>query len=160
MIPPMSDTPIKIKVYVVTVHLTDGNEPCLPRVFGTREEAETHLEESIREDWEAEALQDGDGNALPYPGNWRAAHDALCERLGNDYGEWALNVVEVEIPAVNSMVWALQTARGAIASMGDQIGQMSGMFDDEDGTIAEACEDGACALNDIAAALALVQGKA
>lgn len=54
-------------------------------------------------------------------------------------------------------VTVLRNALGAIDSLQTQVGQMSGMFDDEDGTIAEAVEAGEAATVEINAAIAAIE---
>lgn len=55
---------------------------------------------------------------------------------------------------VAALQTALRNAAGAISSLDQQIGQMRGMFDDEDGQIEEAVEDGDASAAEIRAVLA------
>lgn len=60
---------------------------------------------------------------------------------------------------ITAMLAALHAAGGAMIAMSDQIEQMRGMFDDEDGTIEAALDDAEEAWKVINPAIALATGK-
>jgi hypothetical protein len=61
------------------------------------------------------------------------------------------------IESLEGLILALRNARGALSSQSGQIGQMKGMFGDEDGTIAEALEAGDDSWNELAIAIAYAE---
>lgn len=108
----MSDTPIKIKVYVVTTCNPGDAEPCLPYVFGTEDEATAHLEKTMRDLWEENPPHGDDDLLAPYPGNWRDAETILY--VWNGGGRWEMTIHEVALPAVTALVHAARSARTVI----------------------------------------------
>lgn len=151
---------MKITVWIVTTCIPERGEtePCLPSVFATEAEALAYLDASLRSDWENNQPYDDEGNPKPYPGHWQEANDWLAADDGEGtYGQWQVNSEEIEVSATQAfnnavetavqhrfgaMMSALSNASGAICSLQEQIDQMSGMFSDSDGAIAQSIEDG------------------
>lgn len=63
----------------------------------------------------------------------------------------------LSVDSLDELLDALRDARGALSSQADQIGQMRGMFDDADGTIQEAVDDGEHADERLAVAVSFVE---
>lgn len=62
--------------------------------------------------------------------------------------------------AASDMLSALREAQSALSSVMEQLSQCSGMFDDEDGAVAAAMEEGEAADEAISAAIAKAEGRA
>lgn len=84
---------MKITVWVLSTCIPErGEKPCLPQVFGSLTDAEAAADAALREEWTIHGLFDEEtGDLLPYPGNWREAHNAIAESIGDgSWGEWEL----------------------------------------------------------------------
>ena len=92
-------------IYVVSTCIPDrGEKPCQPNVFATLAEAESFADQMLRNEWDTAALEDDDGNALPYPGDWREANDAIAASYDDgSWGEWDLTSHEVPGPAHDAL---------------------------------------------------------
>lgn len=63
----------------------------------------------------------------------------------------------MNVDSLEDLLDALNDAKGALSSQAHQIGQMRGMFDDADGTIQEAVDDGEHADDRLAVAVSFVE---
>lgn len=90
---------MKIKVYVVQTCIPErGEKPLFPSVFATPKAAEAYADARLREEWDAAGLCDDNGDALPYPGNWREANRAIAAEISDgSWGEWELTVHEIDL---------------------------------------------------------------
>lgn len=106
-------------IHVVSTCIPDrGEKPCQPNVFATLAEAEAFADQMLRNEWDTAALEDDDGNALPYPGDWRAANDAIAASYDDgSWGEWDLTSHKVASPAHD----ALAQMRAAYSVLHDRV---------------------------------------
>jgi len=109
----------EITIYVVASAVPDPNPtPTFPGVFLSEAEAEAYLEQALRSEWDHNAPEDDEGYALPYPGNWRDAQEAILkDRRGSDgegWGSYELTIHRLEYPV--SVLESLKAAiRAALA---------------------------------------------
>lgn len=87
-----------LKVWVVSTVVPNSLDPCVPEVLPTREAAEAHLGERLREEWEYHGDCDDAGERLPYPGDWRQALAAMSK--DPLWGRWELTSHNVPASAV------------------------------------------------------------
>ena len=81
---------MQINVWVVNTCNPESTDPCLPRVFGTRPEADAYFEEMMRAEWAANTPYDDEGEPKPYPGDPDEAHAALAAAWGYEWGKWEI----------------------------------------------------------------------
>ncbi len=89
-----------MKVWIVSTCIPDrGEKPCIPDAFATEAEAEAFADKMLREEWDSHAPQDDEGEPLPYPGDWRAANDAIAaDHDDGSWGEWQITAHEISLP--------------------------------------------------------------
>lgn len=95
----MSNTTIKLKLWTITTCAPMEGIPGTPEIFTSEAAAEAHAEECLRSEWEYNAPSDESGADLPYPGNWRAAQEAILENRGGEsdiWGEWKIDFHEIK----------------------------------------------------------------
>lgn len=91
---------MKITFWVLSTCIPErGEKPCHPQVFGSLTDAEAAADAALREEWTIHGLFDEEtGDLLPYPGNWREAHNAIAKSIGDgSWGEWEITTHEIEI---------------------------------------------------------------
>lgn len=129
--------------FVTSTCIPEDCKPVVAGIYLTKEAQEAAFAEMMREEWQNNGEQDGDGHLLPLPSDAHKAHEIMAD-IGDMWGEYELTSHHIDIPAAPSVAIDWQAiARdlaGALSSCSDQIGQMRGMFDDGDGAIAEAVE--------------------
>ena len=83
-----------MKIFALITCIPGESEPCWPRLFSTREAAESALKEAVREEWEYVGCEDDEGNRLPMPEDPYEAHELIGEAHGIEWGLW--RVVELD----------------------------------------------------------------
>lgn len=123
-------------VFVAIFETRHGDET---RTFHRLEDAQAWRRDIATENWAAHLDEDK-------PADPQETADAYFERVGESRGDFfRIEECKMEGPAAPSpgIDWRAiaQELAGALSSCSHQIGQMSGMFDDDDGTIAAAVDD-------------------
>lgn len=100
---------MKITVWTVTSCIPNECDPVIPSVFATKKEADTYLDEVMRDEWSTMApIDDETGQPMPYPGTWEEAQVLIVEDDSDEsWGKWVLHSHDIEI-AVPEMLAALK----------------------------------------------------
>ena len=89
-----------VKVWLVNHGAPGETIPAFPVAFASEEAADAHMDEMMRGEWEAVYPGDQNGEPLPYPGDWRQAHDIL---IGVDsdgtWGRWEITCHMLDLQA-------------------------------------------------------------
>ncbi len=96
---------MKIMVWVINTCVPSGTDPVFPKVCGSEAEAEAYTDEMLRNEWATNGPEYPEtGERLPYPGEWRAAQDAIvahedsiADDIDDKWGRWEITSHEVEL---------------------------------------------------------------
>jgi hypothetical protein len=101
-----------MKVWVLSTCLPGENEPCMPQVLVSQEEADAAFATAMDGEWAANTPFDCDGHPLPYPGDPHKAHAKMAEDA--EWGRWEITTHNIDLPK-NCSEDQLEAAAQALA---------------------------------------------
>lgn len=115
------------KLWIVSTCIPGDTTPCLPLPFYTEEEAESYVNQQLKEAWPHHGLCYDDGDPLPYPDDWREAQNAIVESdTDNSWGKWEISVHDLPAMATRDpdadILAALKALAGALEAIRDEQG--------------------------------------